>query len=1464
MWCSSSRLEAACDGRVGRHILVRTFGQMCPQQQENARCLVPSAYRAVFDKLIAERARCGGWDGTTCIFAQTAAGGPANLQKQRAACLFCDPPRLSETCSTVTGRGRVLACIRRMATTSRDAAVARVPEDHRGFFVGALAEIPGTALGARRANRKRPAVAVDWNAALARRRHHRAPPSAALNTFYRKQVLDDRARARRRFGIPGRAARGATGVNDTGLPPPKRARSELAADLYDWCEKRSWGMCAECYSLLPLTLSEATLKGQGRDSPYVSSKQCPCCRATVRCAAPVPEEVPEALRGLTEESLQALAHLRLDVGPEIRASNNSGYRQHATMARFFWQSSSTSTRIRAIQDQAQRQLARNAKKYLMRAPECAYSRFEVEHQAFLASHPDPDERTCRRRLQFIETPGLETSLWPHLFYKDSLCLTVVRSTDARRVGRARGPTLEAFVRGDADSDTDDAAEADGRRHSVKRAYSALALSAHLGYGSRYDVLHFAYDLNLWSALGAKKTTSREYDVPMRVLMKGHSFSPLYWRGVHCALLDMVRQLGYPKIFWTISPYEWSMPYHVWLRDEMAKELRGRLHLAVAESLHVTHVLLQVVRGVLAGRTGHASRDPWQRHLLQAVGSDGEVHPVHVFLRVEFQDGTRKAPTQDYHGSGRPHIHVLVFASTEAIQCMPLPETVSATMPVAMDALDILPGLVRGSQLDRTGRSGWPEHTGPSGWNPATGGLQLRHMPEDQSMGLRPYFVALMEALRCHQDFQFADNDGALRAYVAKYVSKFSDSNQDEWLNDAAEGDSIAATVLCRYKPLEPEMTLQMFGARFRQWFVTTEGRGKRDFIVPWPEKPEQPREVEQYVAARWAAGRISLLDFLRKTTCEGKICAWLKRHHATDSRGLSLEDFAANYVVRGEKLVAADMLSRLNDKFYGQWLMLHVPFRDPEDFHVPVAAALDRIPAEHRNFAMVVLCEHPTAKAMWRTDAGALEAELRMEALSRPFVTTLLAMATAHRELVHKYLTGAADVRSEERRRNRLRAPPDTDQDTGTAFNAEQRHLQAKLTAAVERALAVQQTVTEADADELLQEAYDQGKIFVCTGGPGTGKTTTALAAVRRTLNLGGEVLFTYPTNRQASRMRAKLPATVAVDTFHAAFALDEPPGAVLPALARYALIVVDEISQLQQPHFEHICKLWNQADNLPAILMAGDELQMAGFGPTRAWHSPLWRRMIYRVKLHKTYRCKDPAFNRILQELRTSRPGANTLKWLRGRKAWAPPQSPSVDGIRKLLKAHPDTVVLTCTRRGAQTINDLALRALFPRHDPLAVLPADVESNSKNYQDGALLQDLSALEPLPLPIFRGMRVVFTRNVRKDVDFVNGMDGQVVAYNARSKAVEVVTTTQHRVVVWPWTDPDLGNLTYYPLKAGYADTIVKFQGAELTHVTAYLDCPGVPGAAYTALSRVSYGKDILIGGAVTAAHFQPVDEARDG
>ena len=45
-----------------------------------------------------------------------------------------------------------------------------------------------------------------------------------------------------------------------------------------------------------------------------------------------------------------------------------------------------------------------------------------------------------------------------------------------------------------------------------------------------------------------------------------------------------------------------------------------------------------------------------------------------------------------------------------------------------------------------------------------------------------------------------------------------------------------------------------------------------------------------------------------------------------------LEDFANNYVCRGEKLAAVSMHSMLNDRYYGQWLGLNRPFRRLEEF----------------------------------------------------------------------------------------------------------------------------------------------------------------------------------------------------------------------------------------------------------------------------------------------------------------------------------------------------------------------------------------------------------------------------------------------------------------------------------------------------------------------------------------------------
>ena len=84
-----------------------------------------------------------------------------------------------------------------------------------------------------------------------------------------------------------------------------------------------------------------------------------------------------------------------------------------------------------------------------------------------------------------------------------------------------------------------------------------------------------------------------------------------------------------------------------------------------------------------------------------------------------------------------------------------------------------------------------------------------------------------------------------------------------------------------------------------------------------------------------------------------------------------------------------------------------------------------------------------------------------------------------------------------------------------------------------------------------------------------------------------------------------------------------------------------------------------------------------------------------------------------------------------------------------------------------------------------------------------------------------------------------------------------MTVTGYRFSVFPWTDTDLGGAVYYPLKPGYASTVMKFQGAELAHVVVFLDARGVPGAAYTAISRVSHLHKVLLAGALTPEHFAP-------
>jgi hypothetical protein len=104
------------------------------------------------------------------------------------------------------------------------------------------------------------------------------------------------------------------------------------------------------------------------------------------------------------------------------------------------------------------------------------------------------------------------------------------------------------------------------RFSIRRSFMVKVLSPVIGYGDDFSLMHFIYDLVMWTTLGGCRNATRG-KIPMRLAMKNASFTPAYWHIRHNGLIDMQRQCGYPALFQTRAPYERHWPYHVALMDE---------------------------------------------------------------------------------------------------------------------------------------------------------------------------------------------------------------------------------------------------------------------------------------------------------------------------------------------------------------------------------------------------------------------------------------------------------------------------------------------------------------------------------------------------------------------------------------------------------------------------------------------------------------------------------------------------------------------------------------------------------------------------------------------------------------------------------------------------------------------------------------------------------------------------------
>ena len=1431
---------------------------------------------------------CTGFGTVACPFNTKRASERAHASRGSTHCALCSQARLSAALERRGGRAamvRVLKALRAHAEARPEIwtlALARVSlwAPHAREELEAAAAKPKRSRpepaqpGARKRGR---AGSTDcWGACAAKRQAAVAAPSSAAKKAYRATVLADQRRGKKRFfpSAPRRekappAELDAVVDNQDDLPPAHISTS--AAALENWCRQGSWGMCPTCAILQPRPLRPDDLTKTAL--PEVAPSACRRCRVSQPHLVPQRQDAPPPLQNLTVSIVAALRPLDVDVGPEVRAE--AGYRKKVRTITFSWALQSVPDKVRAL-PRAERRAAKAALHYLLEAEENEYKDYYRRQRDFLRRHTAPTAVEAKRPLHFIEEVGLENALWPHLYWKTTMCESYERLTH-KRLQHWLGDAAPRQQCGSSDEDPDAHGDDPGeggllpaeRRHSVKRSFQTKLLGPWLGYGADFELLQYVYDLHLWTDLGSKKGRAAG-DISMRIMMSGHPMSPLYWADIKHGLFDLVRQIGYPDVYWTLAPYEFSYPYNQYLLDEMQKLLRGRLHLPAFEAMHLARTMTQICRGYIAGHSNTTKGKGWTQHLLRCKTEPGDrsMGCINFFTRIEFQDGSKKPGTQRYHGSGRPHVHALFWVRDLAQ--LDFAGVAAATLDLSGDQEALIP-YVRGSQLDQHGESRWPVHEGPSDLDAASGALRLRHTKDDAAEGVRGYFPDVMSALKCHQDLQVSQGRGLLLTYVAKYVAKWSDSSYDEWMSDATSATSLCRKVLFEYHPLEPEMVLQLTGATFRQWEFGSAMGGRRSVRAPRPSNPEQPTWVRAYMDSGWRREDMSLLEFLRKTGGEdgGAIAGWLRQKHrahvsaaaAAGAPADSLEDFANKYPMRGEQLVAVEFLYRLNDMYYGQWCVMHLPFRSMAFFDAP--AVRDRVPERYRWFATALLltddCRLVPAQLhrFWR-DFERAEAEMHMEGDSDSFVQDVKEFLAGQTLAIDRYLSGQLDCQQEPAGaapRGPAPAP------AAMCFEGKQAMLHKAVGRRVALAVAARSANTEQEEERLREEARGSAhRPVVCSGRPGTGKTTVVHRNVREALAAGGAVCVALPTARLATRMADKLGAHAGllVDTFAAAFQLHKPEQEALYATHGYDLVVVDEFSQLSAADLERLLRIWRAADCLPALVFLGDKYQLPGVDPIRPWESAAWSvKNLSFVELHQIFRCDDPTFLETLQLLRTAMPTKLQLNNIcRGRKAWQG-DAPDVADIGRLLAQHPDATFVAATKTGVATINALAVEALHPRAQPLATIPGAFEDNPTNYVSGKLRDDRAPV-PADVPVHRGLQLYLTRNVRKADDYINGMRCHVLSFDEARQILWVRTETGKRLPVTRWHDPDHARLVYFPVRLGYCTTVHKVQGDEFDFIIVYLDTANMPAVGYTALSRVRNSASYLLGGRLTPQHFTPV------
>lgn len=674
----------------------------------------------------------------------------------------------------------------------------------------------------------------------------------------------------------------------------------------------------------------------------------------------------------------------------------------------------------------------------------------------------------------------------------------------------------------------------------------------------------------------------------------------------------------------------------------------------------------------------------------------------------------------------------------------------------------------------------------------------------------------------------------------------------------------------------------------------------QEINVPTPGTKKKPELLTNYERSSWRNTDMTFMNYLRKSDKDGRVARHIRSAYKTavvktvydrapegtfkmfkrrmleaytensptydaDSFAQYVEmrhgvpaktlmQFANEYVPRGEKIIADMMAPMLNDEYYGQWVVLHVPFTKIEELQQRCADEILAVPCRYKYFTMAM-----TLRPDFWLSASKIIEQMMNEECSDAFIETIVDKVSAQVILVSKYIQGSLNKSNEFD--NTFESEEEVDANTILHLTSSQKHFRTKVINAVEAALRISGTKDEEEQEALVGRQEQEGKMLVALGQPGTGKTAVIHQLIKEYKKRNARILFALPTRELTSNIRAIHPQ-IDVETCYDAFLLQKSLSEALPLLTQYDMVIIDEISMIPSYHLERITDMWEAASRVPCLVLMGDFCEVAT--PIRA--SPLYDNghafwsSARITNFSQQVRCKDRALLRKLQALRTPIHSVDIIETIsRNRRAWTTSTPTEEDILNVYERTHGQSTFLTCTKRGATLVNNIAIKVLFldRLQTPLAVIPSDYDDNLENYTECGKLTSRKKLYPLAMTIYKGLRIFLTRDLDKQNDFVNGMRAVVEDYTFGCLIVK--TQTGKRLAVYEYTEDveHHGQVKFFPIRVGYACTAYKVLGQTLPHVTVWLDALACRGVAYVALSRVQYDSGYLIGGQLTPQMFAP-------